>query len=257
MPEPSMHYVACGHFTSREPWIHPQRSITTYECILVTEGSVLIEENGVHYELRQGDVLLLEPLLSHGGYAISSDRVSFFWLHMSVSEGLPWPRKHFSLRELYPAVLLFRQLLHYSTQSYPQRVCDALLLVLSEELNRQSLPQDNPATPLAIRVREWIRINSDKHLDLSKVSDHFGYNADYLSRLIRRNYGCSLKELIAEYRTKEIKKQLLTTDLTLAQIASATGFENYKQFLKFFRYHEGMTPTEYRAIYYSTHTNNR
>ena len=136
-------------------------------------------------------------------------------------------------------------------------MCDALISVLLAELTRQSHKENDNTAPLAIRVREWVRINSDRRLDVGQIADHFGYNPDYLCRLIRANYGCSLKELIAEHKMNDIKKQLLNTDHTLLQIASDLGFADYKQFLKFFRYHQGMTPTEFRSVYYSTHTNNR
>ena len=52
-----------------------------------------------------------------------------------------------------------------------------------------------------------------------------------------------------------IKKQLLTDGASLAEVATAAGFEEYKYFLKYFRYHEGMTPTEFRAIFSKTHIN--
>ena len=50
---------------------------------------------------------------------------------------------------------------------------------------------------------------------------------------------------------------LLETEHTLAEVADLSGFTDYKLFLKFFKYHEGMTPTEFREVYYSQHTNNR
>ena len=52
-----------------------------------------------------------------------------------------------------------------------------------------------------------------------------------------------------------IKKLLLTGDMTLTQIASSTGFAEYKYFLKFFKYHEGITPTQFLASYPKTHIN--
>ena len=41
------------------------------------------------------------------------------------------------------------------------------------------------------------------------------------------------------------------------RMAKAAGFDDYRAFLKFFRYHEGLTPTEFRNLYYNTHTNNK
>ncbi|MBQ2780616.1 MAG: helix-turn-helix domain-containing protein [Clostridia bacterium] len=54
-----------------------------------------------------------------------------------------------------------------------------------------------------------------------------------------------------------IKNLLLNTNATLTEVASTCGFEEYKYFLKFFKYHENMTPTEFCNIYAKTHINNK
>ena len=40
------------------------------------------------------------------------------------------------------------------------------------------------------------------------------------------------------------------------EIAEKYGFSDYKYFLKYFKYHEGISPTEYRQTYYNLHMNN-
>lgn len=42
----------------------------------------------------------------------------------------------------------------------------------------------------------------------------------------------------------------------MQEIAAKSGFSDYKLFLKYFRYHEGVTPSEFRSAYYKIHTNN-
>ena len=36
-----------------------------------------------------------------------------------------------------------------------------------------------------------------------------------------------------------------------------SGFDDYKEFLKFFRYHEGLSPSSFRKLYFNTHLNKR
>ena len=54
-----------------------------------------------------------------------------------------------------------------------------------------------------------------------------------------------------------IKQLLLSTDLPLKEIARRCGFEDYACFLKFFSYHESLTPTQFRTAFYRQHTNIR
>ena len=103
----------------------------------------------------------------------------------------------------------------------------------------------------------WITANRDIILKVEEVSEHLGYNADYISRLFKANYGKSLKEYINDVKISHIKQLLLTSNLSLTDIACSTGFDDYKYFLKFFKYHEGVTPTQFLKSYTKTHINNK
>ena len=63
-------------------------------------------------------------------------------------------------------------------------------------------------------------------------------------------------ELLGD-RRRELMSLYYNEDYSLAEIADETGFTDYKLFLKFFRYHAGCTPSEFRKVYYAGHTNNR
>ena len=139
---------------------------------------------------------------------------------------------------------------------FPDDVRDSLLHVLLAELMSQC-HTDSGESALAWRIREWVRINADRAVTVPETAEHFGYNDDYVSRLLRRYYGKGVKAIISEYKLNRIKYLLLESDKTLAEIADETGFSDYKLFLKFFRYHAGCTPSEFRQVYYAGHTNNR
>lgn len=252
-------YQSGGRFTSREEWIHPDRQGSSFELIAVTEGCVWIEEEGRSFELTDGSVLFLEPKKRHRGIRPSQDRVSFYWIHFDdvalfEVDGI---EKCMRLSDTYTPLFLCRQLLRSATMGYDPSVLHALLHSLLGEIAMQGRSMRGEGSSLVVRVREWIRINSDRELTVGDVSAYFGYNVDYLSRLFSKYYGHGLKAEIDEMRLCEIKKLLLESDLTLCQIADRVGGGDYKLFLKFFKYHEGITPTEFRRLYSSLHTNNR
>lgn len=252
-------YQYGGRFTSRSEWIHPERLGSSYELIVVTEGRVWIEEEGVEYDLSPGQTLLLEPNKRHRGVRPTSERVSFYWIHFEDFdfEACECLQKCMTLTDSYAVTLLCRQLLYYHQAGHEGQVLDALLYVLLAELEDQARRARGDMSRLADQIREWIRINSDRELKVADVSARFGYNVDYLSRLYRKCYGHGLKTEIDEMKMREIKKLLLESDLTLEQICSRTGMSDYKLFLKFFKYHEGITPSEFRRLYSMVHTNNR
>ena len=252
-------YLNGGRFTSRGEWIHPTRTIDSFELIVMAEGEAWIREEDREYALSVGDVLLLEPEKSHGGFAPSTKRVSFYWLHFqgfSFSDHMGMEKKQ-TLTDPYAVTLLCRQLLSYAQRGFEGSVTDSFLHILLAELEAQGRATEGSELSAVQRVEEWIRINSDYSLTVGEVAARFGYHPDYLSRLFRRYRGKGLKSIIDEKRLHEIKRMLLESEWTLMQIADRVGMQDYKLFLKFFKYHEGITPTEFRRLYQAMHTNNR
>lgn len=254
-------FCNCGKFTSRGEWIHPKSKNQTDELIFVIEGKFSIEEETDDgkfdvYNLEVGDILFLEADRLHRGIGIAADRVSFYWIHFYRSPGEKLTAKHIHLRDLYSVSLLCRQIMHYADINIDPGVLDRLLYVLIEELSLQSQKRE-PEGSLASRVSEWIRINSDRQLTASDISNRFGYNEEYISRLLKQQYGHGLKQLMTERRLEHLKYLLSESELTLTEIALSAGFQDTKLFLKFFKYHEGISPTAYRSIYKLGHTNNR
>lgn len=249
-------YEMAGHFSSRGEWIHPFRSIDSFEYIFVTDGVACIEEEGEKFALSRGEILLLEPGKRHGGYAKSPGDVSFFWLHFTGSDATRLP-KHAAPKCAAGLTVLFRQLLHYANSpSYTSESADLVTRLILCELEAEFASRAEDGREVYCRICEWCRINSDRRLTASEVAGRFGYNKDYLNRMFVRHGGCGLKEYINGRRMDRIRA-LLMTDISLKEAARAAGFEDYKDFLKFFRYHGGLTPTEFRNLYYNTHTNNK
>lgn len=253
-------YCNSGKFTSRDVWTHPDHMNETTELITVTEGSFCIEEKTADgfrtFELEPGDIIYLDAGKLHRGVGLSSERVSFYWTHFYLPTGESMPIKHLRLKDIYSVTLLCRQILHYEAKRASSEVMDSLLCVLNSEIASQNKKRE-PLDSLSEKIVEWLRINPDRQLNSADVSERFGYNEDYISRLLKQQYGHGLKQMIVAKRMDYLRFMLLETERTLTEIASQGGFSDVKLFLKFFSYHEGITPTRYREIYKNGHTNNR
>ena len=243
-------YCFGGLFKSEDSWIHPDALINTNEIIFVTKGTVFIEEDGAEYTLRENDVLYLEKGKPHGGFKESSG-VEFYWIHFKNKCDFK-----FKTVDGKRLAILCRQLLHYEyTPSYPKAAAEYAFRLIKIEI--AAAPDDIKSGKLCGTVKEWIRLNSDGAIDVKSVSEHFNYNSDYLCRIFKANYGTSLKEYICRCRCEYIKTVLATTDLSLEEISERTGFESYGAFLKFFKYHEGISPTKYKNAYFNLYMNKK
>lgn len=245
----SVIYHSSGKFISSGSWIHPDRVLDTYEIIFVTQGVVHICEDDTAYTLRPHDLLVLDAGKRHRGIKKSED-TSFYWLHWS---GADIPIKYQHIDTPHSLSLLLNQILHYASDTRFREGLDYLTRLVLMEICYHDNKRD--AGRFAEQAAAWIRATVHLPLKSRDVAAHFGYNTDYLSRLFRAQFGKTLKQYIDEVRIEYIKSQLLNTNYTLTQLAQMTGFGDYKYFLKFFKYHTGLTPSQFYNTYSKTHIN--
>ena len=55
-------YEIIGEFRSKGTWIHPDRSIGSYELIFVLQGTLYITEEDVAYEIEENEMILLNDV---------------------------------------------------------------------------------------------------------------------------------------------------------------------------------------------------
>ena len=251
-----------GLFVTDDEWIHPTRTEVTWELVCVTEGRVCLREGERHLQLEKGDVILLEPGREHAGTEPSFGRTSFFWVHFRCEDvdALGMDRR---VIRGFSGGSLFRRLLHVAnTGGYPEYAADAVLLSLMAELALAGREQAEPesagaAVKAAKEAAEWIRINSDRGLTVAGTAERFGYNGEYLSKVFRSVFGRSLKQYICETRMGHACDLLCGTSLSVGEIAAQLSFENENRFIKFFKYHRGCSPTEFRSSSFNIHMNRK
>jgi AraC-like DNA-binding protein len=252
-------YTYGGLFYTEDTWRHPSRVIDTYEIVYVVEGTVYLRECDTQYTLHKGDLYLLQPGLAHSGWQDSIGKTSFYWIHftapsfleLNVQPGLTCVPDHYR----FPVML--RQLLHIgNAQEYPDYTVHSALLLLLGELSAAQARTRAQGIPLLASASEYIRINTGRALSVRHVAQYFGYHPDYVSSLFRKHYGLSLKQYINNAQVSAIKGLLLTTNLSIKELASQFGWENENEFIHFYKYHTGISPAKFRAMFVNTHMNN-
>ena len=253
-------YISSGKFLSDGEWIHPKRIISSFEIIYVVEGHVYIQEEDHKYVINKGEILILQPGKMHFGYEISQGNTSFYWVHFMDSDYyvLQNINPYSSFQDTYDINLHFKQLLHVAnTLEYPKYTNNLVLWLILTEIYVKQKEQVKKYTPLLKDVCEWIRINSEKKITVKDIADRFGYNEDYITRIFKKNFSMGIKRYISETKLKTIKNRLISSYDPIKKISHETGFDNYKDFLKYFKYHENISPMEFRKIYFNTHINKK
>ena len=127
----------------------------------------------------------------------------------------------------------------------------AYILLLFTELLRsykenmgQNLVKDMNIT-IITEVKKYLCKNY-KATDLKTTAQHFHFNSDYLSKLIKNATGESFTGLLQEIRLKEACVLLENTNISLEEIVDRVGYSNLSYFYKLFKRKYKTTPIEYR-----------
>ena len=251
---PKVRFEYAGLFQSTGEWIHPARVEKTWEIICVTRGEAWIEEGDREYCVKKGQALLLSPQTEHKGTRPSRD-VGFYWVHFHADEGVFFEARYF---EKFEQISLFKELLHYNNlPQVPVYLVNAVLLHILTLLAFFSEEKHPHFDAQAEKVHEWIRVHASATLSVRTVAAHFGYSADHLSRICKKQYGVGAGALIDRFLLSRAKELLCNTDAYVKEIAAALGFATDKAFIGYFKYHEGCFPAAFRARFSKTHMNNR
>ncbi len=85
-----------------------------------------------------------------------------------------------------------------------------------------------------------------REASLTELAERLGLSHTYLCKWIVANMGMSFKEILVDHRFKMAEYLLKTTDLSVADIAAAVGYENPSYFYRQFRKRNGQTPRAVR-----------
>ena len=252
---PNIEFSFAGFFQSKGEWIHPRKVEKTFEIIYVTDGEVYMKEGEREICARAGDLILLEPDVCHFGTRVTKN-VSFYWVHFFAdTEALPFEERFFSGFE---NSYIFKELLHYNNlPDIPEYLVNSLLVRILAELCYMSNRNVAGYDARAEKIYEWIRINVEAGLSVSDVARRFGYSPDHISRICKKNYGVSAKELINRFLMERARSMLANTDKYVKEVAAELGFGDDRAFVAYFKYHDGCFPSEFRNRFGKVHMNSR
>lgn len=103
-----------------------------------------------------------------------------------------------------------------------------------------------PHAQLAAAV-EVARTRYAEQLAVGELADAAEMSITQLERVARRVLGLTPKQLILRFRLEEALRLLTTTDLPIAQIASACGYYDQSAFSRHFKRTVGVAPATYRT----------
>ena len=94
-------------------------------------------------------------------------------------------------------------------------------------------------------VKNYIKNNYSRDIDLTIIAKEFKINYFWLSRKFSEQFGTSFKKYLTEIRMKKSMNLIDNSNYKLKEISEMVGYYNYETFSKVFNKYFGKSPNEY------------
>lgn len=234
----------------------------TYEVFFVTEGELelVTETQSRIYERK---ILIIPPKIRH--YSVPSS-VGSYCLLFSFEDTSRWrtlAEEH--LRENICQLPLSDESAFYirkiaekcscANETSEKEIMHLASLLFYEILGglfpQWYLLQDSGKgnTKHIYEIEHYINGHLKEKILLSDIAAHISLSPRQVSRVINKEYGCSLTELVTDKRLASAEILIKNTAIPISEIAKQTnlGSENY--FYTLFKKRYGISPLQYRKTY--------
>lgn len=281
---PVPHLVVAGESIFRAGDIHESRILTdVFDLILVTKGTLFMEEDDYQFSLQPNDYLILLPGHRSRGFRPCLEETHFYWIHFSTTghyqknyttkgqKQKKMNRRRFYQRDDFSIFLSNEGHLDETTSLYVQETIRNLSEVQINNKNRQKLffdpkmapleaqqsflsiisslrskNEDKDSNNLPAQIYSYIESHSKQPFSLEAIAEKFAYHKGYIIQLIKRNYGVTPAQLHNQLRLEEAKNLLLKSDYSIQRIAEETGFYDSAYFSRKFKEYVGESPRAWR-----------
>ena len=234
-----------------EGWRFKSRLLDFYKILHVVRGKLNILLDDQRYEVCESQLIVLPPYRRLASSEPTEGAVHFFWIDFRY-ETHEMPLQHPVMRKFANPLSIEQQLSEICEAGWQRQHshinADALLLHLLASL-QQDVTLSGSQIILVRRVCRFIQDNLQHAPTVSSVAKEMGYAPDHLTRLFRMHSGISLNEYIINVRLNAAKALLSSSAYTVNEISEQLGCENANRFTKFFKYHTGISPQEYRKTH--------
>lgn len=243
-----------------------------YEVYFFIGGSVEYSVEGRTYELKSGDLLLINPLELHQP-RIAPDQQDYerivLWINKNYLSELCFNKTSLTrcfdssipdhtnllrptkIQQTYISAMLTELINESKNDSYAVEIAsEAILLRFLVELNRLTInsksaeKNEEGSSSIIPDVLEYINKHFCEKLTLNSIANEFFVSKYYLSHAFNSAVGTSVHRYIVLKRLIHAK-QMLLSGIRSTTAAENCGFNDYAGFYRAFTAEYGVTPTEF------------
>lgn len=255
----------CERFRCFQGW---QRSrsdserLTEQELWLVWAGRGRMQTRDAEYELRPGFCVWMRPGKIYDAQQDEEDRIGLTFIHFkfqnqALNRSHPYP-EFYDVGDINYVDTVSRRIVEIMRQyDAPQELKTSAGLLLSGlllDLVTKFRYEEKKPNPVARHHKELIQQTVrqifetvETPLSVKELARKAGYSPAHFSSLFKKINGQTVEAVIVQARIDKARQLLRQSDLSIGQVAEATGYRDVYFFSRQFKFKTGQTPTQYRV----------
>ncbi|WP_203651559.1 helix-turn-helix domain-containing protein [Secundilactobacillus yichangensis] len=275
LPLPS--YVQGGHVIFKPGERHPNRSgFQFFVMMFMVKGELYIAEDDTQYTVKAGEMFILQPMHHHYSWKPMDQTTEYYWIHFSVlgnysqqhiahklSSVVHVPSlhyytpdvtiylsKHCQVTNMDSVLPLIKKIFKNSVEHAPVSFWRAQQLFIDLlQLVQIPCPEQSQAMILSSQVQRYLCDHFDEKITVTKLGRLFHVHPNSIIHSMKKVLGITPNAFLIQYRLEEAVKRLLSTSMSISDIADAVGYQNVYYFSSVFKQHYGISPLRYREKY--------
>ncbi|MGI6077086.1 MAG: AraC family transcriptional regulator [Fastidiosipilaceae bacterium] len=245
--------------------IHSHSEAVEFIYILEGNGQFFIDHKP--YPVHRGNLVVYNSNVIHDEFIDGQHLPILCCAATGIKiPGLPTnsilPNNTSPVIDLGPQLLIVKNLMQhiYDYAAYNQNrtslivhsIFEALLHIIlgvTEQSTPSPLNMVSSSNHLGETAVKFIDFNFEDDISTANIADELGVSVSYLARSFKNFTGVSVVSYINRRKIGKAQTLLLTSDLSITEIAKDVGFKSLSYFTKIFSSHTGLSPSKYRKKY--------
>ena len=253
-----VHLLYITHSSYDPGWHSSQHSHDFVELFYIIEGEGSFIVNNTEYQVTKNQLIIINSNVSHTEKSSNTNSMEYIALGF---DGMSFNKKNSQKTEsiiiyndkqmeiLLLINFLLAELENENSHVFyiSQNILEMIVLKLEQYQDVEvDLSSKQKINSTVSEVKKYIDLNYSESLSLDDLAEISHLNKYYLSHTFKEQTGLSPIEYLNETRIKNAKILLKSTNYSVSEISSFTGFSSQSYFSQRFKKITGLSPRQYR-----------
>lgn len=265
-------YLHKGFVLPNSTWANVAHYHEDIELVTIHTGQMGYNVNGKKISLKEGDTLfinagqihysfstqeekcyymigILHPRLLCASYSIEKEfitpitqnmQIPFLYFPKDDSTGAAIRNSIYEMHETFPNTLLVMKEF-FTTWNYIYTYC-------KDRSDVENTSKSDTALTCIKNMMHYCRMHYASPISLQDIAHAGGVSNTYCNKLFHKYTNRTPIESLMRYRTEKAAELLISSSLSMSEIAERTGFSGASYFAEIFKRFYNISPREYRKI---------